>query len=352
MKNEIYIVMDNPKKVLVIGAGGFIGGFIVAESLRRGYETWAAVRSTTSRRFLTDERIRFIEFDYDDSSEISKQMSCMLACDERWDWIVYNLGATMVNNYGDFNRINFLYLRNVLEALKDADKVPDRFLFMSSLSALGPGDEENYTPYDETFVPSPNTRYGMSKIKAEMLLERTPWLNWIIFRPTGVYGPHEQDYLMMVKCIDKHWDFGVGFRKQLLTFIYVEDLACAIFDALAKAPVKSKYLISEGAAYTQSDFRRIVGDALGKKWVIPVRLPLWIVKMVSVVAEKYGIARLKPTTLNPDKYKIMKQRNWDVDITKARNDFGFNPQFPLPMGIRRTVEAYLKDKKENGKKKK
>ena len=28
------------KKILVTGAGGFIGGFIVEEALRRGYETW------------------------------------------------------------------------------------------------------------------------------------------------------------------------------------------------------------------------------------------------------------------------------------------------------------------------
>ena len=42
------------KKILITGAGGFIGGYLVAEALKRGFETWAAVRSTTSREFLTD----------------------------------------------------------------------------------------------------------------------------------------------------------------------------------------------------------------------------------------------------------------------------------------------------------
>ena len=48
------------KKILITGAGGFIGGFIVEEALRRGYETWAAVRKTTNREFLQDSRIHFI----------------------------------------------------------------------------------------------------------------------------------------------------------------------------------------------------------------------------------------------------------------------------------------------------
>ena len=49
------------KKILITGASGFIGGFLVKEALNRGYETWAGVRSTSSRVNLQDERIRFID---------------------------------------------------------------------------------------------------------------------------------------------------------------------------------------------------------------------------------------------------------------------------------------------------
>ena len=48
------------KKVLIIGAGGFIGGFMAQESLQRGYETWVAVRKSTSRKYLSDERLNFV----------------------------------------------------------------------------------------------------------------------------------------------------------------------------------------------------------------------------------------------------------------------------------------------------
>ena len=46
------------EKVLVTGASGFIGSFIVEEGLARGYEMWASVRKSSSRQYLQDERIR------------------------------------------------------------------------------------------------------------------------------------------------------------------------------------------------------------------------------------------------------------------------------------------------------
>ena len=45
--------------ILVTGASGFIGSFIVEEALNQGYEVWAGVRSSSSRKYLQDKRIRF-----------------------------------------------------------------------------------------------------------------------------------------------------------------------------------------------------------------------------------------------------------------------------------------------------
>lgn len=334
------------KRVLVVGAGGFIGGFIAQEALNRGYETWVAVRESTSRHWLSDERLRFLVLDYDNETSMVEAFNSALTDGERWDYIVYNLGATKCVNFADFNRINYLYLRSFTEAIRQSEKMPERLLFMSSLSALGPGDEKTYEPLTNRSIPIPNTRYGVSKIKAETYLETCADLPWTIFRPTGVYGPHEKDYLMMIKSIDSHWDFGVGFRRQMLTFIYVEDLVNAIFDAIDKpTTLKKKYIISEPKAYTQKEFRQIVAKELGGKWVIPMKLPMWIVYAASVVAERIGTLKGKPSTLNRDKFRIMKQRNWNCDVSDAIRDFGFNPQFPLERGIKETVKAYLADKK-------
>lgn len=332
-------------RVLIVGAGGFIGGFIAEESLRRGYQTWVAVRQTTSRRYLNDSRLHFLVLDYDDEALMAEALGSALPEGGRWDYIIYNLGATKCVNFTDFNRINYLYLRSFIEALRTSGKMPSRFLYMSSLSALGPGDEKDYTPLSGSMIPNPDTRYGVSKIKAETLLETCPDVPWIIFRPTGVYGPHEKDYLMMIESIDKHMDFSVGFRRQMLTFIYVEDLVNAIFDAIASPnTLKHKYIISEPKAYTQQEFRKIVAEELGKKFVIPVRLPMWAVYAASVVAERWGTLKGKASTLNRDKFRIMRQRNWTCDTSDAERDFGFRARFSLRDGIRATVKSYNEQK--------
>lgn len=327
------------KRVLIVGAGGFAGGFIAEEALKRGYEVWAGVRESTSRKWLSDPRLHFITFDFDTPEGVVGPLSESLPEGKKWDYVVYNLGATKALTFSDFSKINYDYLRTFTGALQSAGKIPEKLLYMSSLSTMGPGDERGYTPFTEKMVPQPNTRYGASKLKAEMWLAMCG-IPHIIFRATGIYGPRDKDYFLMFEAIKKGFDFSVGFRRQELTFLYVTDLARAIFDALEKAPVGETYNVGHPRAYSQKDFRKIASAAIGKRLVVGVRLPLWAVKGVSFAAEKIGVARGKPSTLNRDKFNIMKQRNWTLDISKARRDFGFAPVVDLPEGAARCVEWY------------
>ncbi len=326
------------KKILVVGAGGFVGGFIVDECLRRGARVWAGVRASTSRKWLADERLQFVTLDFDEPSTLADTLRQALPEGERWDYVVYNLGATKCLRYTDFARINHDYLRDFLQALRSADMVPGKILYMSSLSAVGPGPK-GYAPFTEKTIPQPNTRYGASKLKAEMTLTMSG-VPYVIFRATGIYGPRDHDYFLMFDSIRKGVDFSVGFRRQLLSFIYVEDLARAICDALEKAPTGETYNIAESRTYTQAEFRRMAADTLGRHVVLPVKAPLWIVKGVCAVAEKIGAAKGKPSTLNSDKYNILRQRNWSVDTSKARRDFGFEATVPLEEGVRRACRWY------------
>ncbi|MCM1291298.1 MAG: NAD(P)-dependent oxidoreductase [Prevotella sp.] len=330
------------KRVLIVGAGGFAGGFIVEEALRRGYEVYAGVRESTSRKYLTDSCIKFVVFDFENPSTLADTLVAALPEGQRWDYIVYNLGATKCLNFMMFSKINYGYLRDFTEALKKTDLVPEKLLFISSLSAVGPGDEKGYSPFTEEKIPTPNTRYGASKLKAEMWLAESG-IPHIIFRATGLYGPRDRDYFLMFKSISKGFDFSVGYRKQLLSFLYVEDLARAVFDALQDAPTGETYNIAETRSYTQKEFRKLSAEALKKRLVLPICMPLWAVKAVSAIAEKWGVARMRPSTLNRDKYNIMKQRNWAVDTGKARRDFGFEAKVSLEEGIKRAVAWYRKE---------
>ncbi len=328
------------KSILITGAGGFIGGFLVEEALKRGYDTWAAVRSTTNREFLQDKRIHFIELDYDDQDRLEETLRDHMGEWGRWDYIVHNLGVTKSTNYLDFERVNYGYLRALVDALQTTAMTPDVFLLMSSLSVMGPGDEDTYKPIMPTDIPMPNTFYGVSKLKAESYLKSVEGFPYTIFRCTGVYGPHERDYYLMIKSIKRGFDFSVGYRKQMLTFIYVKDLVVGVMDALERGPLYKAYFISEDRAYTQQEFRQIVCVELGKKHVLPVTCPLWVVKRVCSVAEWIGKVTLKASTLNRDKFKILKQRNWQCDTSEARRDFDFNPRYSLREGIREAIAWY------------
>jgi nucleoside-diphosphate-sugar epimerase len=298
------------------------------------------VRSTTNREFLQDKRIHFIELDYDDQDRLEETLRDHMGEWGRWDYIVHNLGVTKSTNYLDFERVNYGYLRALVDALQTTAMMPDVFLLMSSLSVMGPGDEETYKPIMPTDIPMPNTFYGVSKLKAESYLKSVEGFPYTIFRCTGVYGPHERDYYLMIKSIKRGFDFSVGYRKQMLTFIYVKDLVVGVMDALERGPLYKAYFISEDRAYTQQEFRQIVCEELGKKHVLPVTCPLWVVKRVCSVAEWIGKVTLKASTLNRDKFKILKQRNWQCDTSEARRDFDFNPRYSLREGIREAIAWY------------
>lgn len=331
--------MKKNKKILVVGAGGFTGGFICSEALGRGYEVWAGIRQSTSRRWLSDPRLKFLVLDFENPDSLAPAFEEALPDGDRWDFIVYNLGATKALRFADFSRINYDYLRYFTDALRESDKIPDKLLYMSSLSVLGPLHEKDGRPFTETDIPSPNTKYGASKLKAEMWLA-TCGIPSIIFRCTGIYGPRDHDYFLMFESIAKGVDFSVGFKPQNLSFLYVGDLARAVVDALEKAPAGETFNIAEPRTYTQKEFRRLALRCMGRRFALPLRMPLPIVKIVSAIAEKYGVARMKPSTLNRDKFNIMRQRNWAVDSSKATASFGFRADTPLPEGISRTISWY------------
>ena len=97
-------------------------------------------------------------------------------------------------------------------------------------------------------------------------------------------------------------------------------------------------------AYTSSQFRRYVATALGKRRVVPVKIPVWLLWVVSVIAEKGAIVLGKTSTLNRDKFRIMKQRNWICDISDAQNELGFSPQYSLERGVNECVKWYRENK--------
>ena len=145
---------------------------------------------------------------------------------------------------------------------------------------------------------------------------------------------------MMAKSIRQHVDFAVGFRPQVLTFIYVADLVEAAYLALDRGPRGAVYPLSDGRQYTSRAFSDLLQLELGVKRVVHLTAPLWVLWLVSCIAGKAAALLGRTSTLNLDKYRIMRQRNWKCSIEAARRDLGYRPQWPLTRGVRAAVEWY------------
>ena len=327
------------EKLLVTGASGFIGSFIVEEALRRDYDVWAAVRKSSSRQFLSDPRIHFIELDLDSTEHLLQQLK-----GSSFSYVVHAAGVTKCLDKADFRRINTLGTQHLVEALLALRMPLRRFVYISSLSIMGAiREEQPYREILESDTPCPNTAYGESKLAAEQWLS-TQELPYVILRPTGVYGPRERDYFMMAKSIKAHTDFAVGYRQQDITFVYVTDVVQAVFLAMEKGRTGRKYFLSDGEVYQSSTFSDLIRQELGNPWWICITAPLWLLRIITFCGEWVGHLTGKVTALNNDKYNIMRQRNWRCDIEPARQELGYEPQVKLPEGVRRSIQWYKDNK--------
>ncbi len=335
--------------ILVTGASGFIGSFVCEEGLRRGLDVWAGMRWSSSKQYLTQKELRFATLDLGNPETLRSQLR---DCKRRlggkgWDYVVHAAGATKSRTRQGFFRTNTEGTRNLVEALLEEGMKPKRFVFISSLSVFGAVREKAekgaYSPILDTDTPRPNTAYGQSKLAAEQYLQSLgDRLPWVILRPTGVYGPREKDYYLMAKSIKGHVDFAVGFKRQEITFVYVRDVVQAVFLALeSEKAVGKAYFLSDGEVYDSRRFSDLLQREMGGKWVLHIKAPLCFLWLVCACSQLVNRWLRRPSTLNLDKFHILAQRNWRCDITPARTDLGYQPQYPLPEGTRETVRWYL-----------
>lgn len=324
-------------KILITGASGFIGSYIVEEALRQGMETWAAVRKSSSRKYLQDKRIHFIELNLSSETDLLKELE-----GHDFDYIVHAAGVTKCLHHEDFFRVNTEGTKNLVHAILKL-KIPiKRFVYLSSLSIFGAIKEKQpYQEITEGDIPRPNTAYGKSKLAAEKFLDSIGNnFPYIVLRPTGVYGPRERDYFLMAKSIKQHTDFSVGFKRQDITFVYVLDVVQAVFLALDHGKDGRKYFLSDGEVYQSETFSNLIHEELGRPWWIRVKAPVWVLRVVTFFGEYIGRMTGKISALNNDKYNILKQRNWRCDIEPAVDELGYHPQYDLEQGVHLSMKWY------------
>ncbi len=329
--------------ILITGASGFIGSFLVEEGMKRNFEVYAGIRKFSPKKYLQDPRIQFVEFDFSSRENIITTLEKCKSDGIRFRYIVHNAGITKASRKEDFYNVNCRNTQYFIEALKETGMIPEKFVYISSLAAYGPGDPVSLKPVMLSDDPKPIELYGRSKLEAEKYITALTDFPWIILRPTGVYGPKEKDYYIFFQTINRGLETYIGSSRQILTFIYVKDLARLVYDALISTHVRKAYFVSDGLEYDSKRFSEITKKVLNKK-TIRITVPGGVVRRLAYGLEKiYSLWGSIPT-LNTDKFNVLSSMNWRCEIEPLMRDFNFTAEYDLEKGVQETIEWYKKEK--------
>lgn len=326
------------KTILITGATGFVGRHIVEETILRGFQIIASVRKSSNTEFLKQNNITCVYLSLHEPKILAIELSEIQNKYGNIDFLIHNAGITQSLKSKTYYDVNFQLSSNLLNAVSRF-KTPPKFIFISSLAAIGPGQEFSLQPIRETDSPNPITHYGKSKLKAENILMNQNIVPWIIVRPTAVYGPREKNLFSMIKSVNNGFEFYVGSKEQTLSFIHVNDLADAIISLCESKISNEVFNLSDGQAYSVMRLNQILKSILKKK-TQSIVLPITLVRIIAFFAEIVGHLIHKAPILNGDKVNELKQLNWMCDNSKIINEIGFSPKFTLETGMRETIKWY------------
>ena len=319
------------KKILITGASGFIGSFIVEEALNQNFEVHAGIRKSSSRQYLKDPRIIFQYLDFDNDDVLRS-----ILANNAYDYIVHNAGVTRAPNEEIYHKINASYTRKLIKILHEENVIPRKFIFMSSMASYGPADFQTKGIVDRSSPPHPVTQYGRSKLQAEQYIESFTDLPYMILRPTAVFGPRERDFISLYKSLNKGIELYLCHTQQNLSFIYVKDLVQLVFLAINSDLKRKSYFVSDGNVYPALEYNSVLKKVLDKK-TIKFVLPLSLVRVIASLSEYSNKLLGGQSILSKDKLNELTANNWACDISPQREELGFEANYSLEQAIKETI---------------
>jgi NAD dependent epimerase/dehydratase len=258
--------------VLVTGAGGFIGGHLVAELVRRGASVRALVHyNSRNERGTLDWLEPEVTADVDVVLGDLRDVESVQQAAEGADTILH-LGAQIAIPYSfvnprDFFETNVLGTLNVAQAALHGGA--RRVIHTSTSEVYG---SARTVPITLDHPIEPQSPYAASKVAADKLMDawhRSYELPMTIVRPFNTYGPR-QSARAVIPTIMSQALAGGTLRLGSLTprrdLTFVEDTVAGMLAAAdSDAAIGRTIQLGTGEDVAIGDIVELVGDIVGRK---------------------------------------------------------------------------------------
>ena len=338
-------------RILVTGAGGFIGGWLVEALYLLGY---TGVRAGT-RKWSTSSRIARFPIEL---------VLCNIMEKSQVERATEGVDAVIHCAYGP-REVNVSGTENLLAA--SVRNGVSRFVHISTIDVYGKveGTIDESFPFEYT-----GNEYGDSKIDAEKLcwayLEKN--LPVVVLRPTVVYGPYNK--LWIIKFAERLQSGNWGILKDIgegaCNLVYVQDLINAVILSVeTEGAVGQAFNINGSDAITWNEYfrrfnaalglpplREISGGAFKSKSVLmtPIKATARYVlnhysDAITKLYKKYDVTRKimrraeKSMKTTPGGTELeMFSRVARYSFAKAESILGYKPRFNLDAGLALSVK--------------
>lgn len=319
--------------VLVTGASGFIGSHLVEELLRRKWDLRIIAKD---RMYGDDLGAEVVYADLRDCDALAPLLRDV-------DVVFHLAGLTSARRNADYYTGNHLMTRDLLCACRRHGAQLRRFVYVSSLTAVGPraGSEE----VTEATGFHPVSHYGRSKMLAEIeVMDASAYLPVTIVRPSAVYGPRDRDLFRYFKMIRSGIELLLGPGTQLLNLVHVDDLVRAILRASEhRDAVNETFFIGSDENYPTDAICGAIAEAMQKKPLI-FHLPESTIYSVGYAGEAIGGLARRQVFFNAQKVQVAIQKAWTCSTLKTRQRIGYVPAVSLAAGMASIYAWYRRNR--------
>jgi CDP-glucose 4,6-dehydratase len=310
---------DRP--VLVTGATGLLGSWLVPELERRGAAVVALVRDfvPASRLFERTSDATLVFGDIRDGALVERVLA------EYEIDAVFHLAAQTIVEHGQRDPRNTLRSNvegtwEVLDACRRSGR-PTRIVVASSDKAYG---DQPVLPYTESSPLEGRHPYDVSKSCADLIAQAyavSYGLPVAITRCGNLYGGGDLNWNRLIPGSIR--ELLAGRAPQLRSdgrairdYLYVEDAVSAYLAVAERAHEASR---------------------AGSAWNISTETPLSALEMATRITAACGRPDLRPEILGTARHEIKDQF---LSAARIRDELGWRPAYDVDQGLARTVEWY------------